>query len=360
MKRRSFLTGAGTAVAAGAASTAFAAPAIAQGKRSLKMVTTWPKNFPGLGTSAERIASRLRTMSDGKIDIKVFAAGELVGALEAFDAVSSGAADCYNGAEYYWQGKSPAFNFFTSVPFGMTAEELNGWMYQGGGQELWDELSAKFNIKALMSANTGVQLSGWFRTEIQSLADLNGLVMRVPGLGGEVLRRLGVTAITLPGNEIYPSLQNGTIDAAEWVGPWNDLAFGFYKVAKYFYYPGFQEPGAALATGFNLDVWNSFSTAEKAMIEAVCQAEVTTTLAEYAYQNGRAQKTLVDKHGVKMTAFPPDVLAALKKASKEVVEETAAGDPFTGKVYDSFKAAFDIEKRWTDVGIKAFLNARDV
>lgn len=355
MKRRSFLAAAG---AAPLATTALVTPALAQRTRQLKMVTTWPKNFPGLGVAPERIAKRLKLMSDGAIDIKVFAAGELVPALEAFDAVSSGAADCYNGAEYYWQGKSKAFNFFTAVPFGMTADEFNGWIYHGGGQELWDELSAQFQIKALASANTGVQLSGWYRKEINSLEDFKGLKIRMPGLGGEVMRRLGAEASTLAGGDIFTSLESGRIDATEWVGPWNDLAFGFYQVAKYYYYPGFHEPGSSLATGFNLDVWNDFTPREQEMIKAACAAENDYTLAEMNYQNGLALKTLVDKHGVQLRKFSPEIMAALRKTSLEVVEETGNSDPFTKKVYDSFKAALGEEAAWTKIGEQAYLNAR--
>lgn len=244
MKRRSFRR----APLTGLAAATMAAPAIAQAKpRQLKMVTTWPKNYPGLGVSAERLATRIREMTEGQIDIKVFAANELVPPLECFDTVSSGAADIYHGAEYYWQGKSKAFNFFTAVPFGMTAAEINAWIYHGGGQELWDELSARFKIKAFMCANTGVQLPGWYRNEIKSLDDLKGLSIRMPGLGGEVMRRLGAASVTLAGPDIFPALQNRTIDAAEWVGPWNDMAFGFYRLAKYYYWPGFHEPGSSLA-----------------------------------------------------------------------------------------------------------------
>ena len=261
MKRRSFLKGAGlTAVA----STTIAAPAIATGKRRLKMVTTWPKNLPGIGVSAERLSKRIKALTEDQIEIKVFGAGQEVPALQSFDAVSSGAADVYHGAEYYWQGKSPAFNYFTTVPFGFTAAEQNAWIYHGGGQELWDELSAGYNIKAFMAANTGVQMGGWFRKEINTLEDLKGLTMRIPGLGGEVFRRLGVAATTIPGNEVYQALDSGNIDATEWIGPWNDMALGFYQIAPYYYWPGIHEAGPTLAAGWNLDVWNSFTDQQKA------------------------------------------------------------------------------------------------
>ena len=355
MKRRSFLAGAGLATAA--AST-LSAPAIASGTRRLKMVTTWPKNFPGLGVSAERLAQRISALTNGELEVKVFAAGELVPALEAFDTVSSGAADMYNGAEYYWQGKSVAFNFFTAVPFGMTADEINAWIYWGGGQELWDELSAQFNVKAFMSANTGVQMGGWFRKEINTLEDFKGLKIRMPGLGGEVMRRLGAAAVTLPGNEIYQSLQAGTIDATEWVGPWNDVAFGFYQVAPYYYWPGFHEPGSALATGFNLDVWNSLTPFQQTAIETACQAENNHTLAEFNHFNATSLQTLVTEHGVKLREFTPEIMAGIKEASDAVMTEAVESDAMTRRVYESFKTALDASREWTRIADQAFTISR--
>jgi len=356
MKRRSFLAGAGTAALAAAS---MPAPAIAQGApRQLKMVTTWPKNYPGLGTSAERLATRIHEMTDGQIDIKVFAAGELVPALESFDAVSSGAADIYHGAEYYWQGKSKAYNFFTAVPYGMTAAEINGWIYHGGGQQLWDDLAKGFNIKPFMAANTGVQLSGWYRNEINSLDDLKGLKIRMPGLGGEVMRRLGAAAVTLAGPDIFPALQNGTIDAAEWVAPWNDMAFGFYRIAKFYYWPGFHEPGSSLAAGFNLKVWESLTKQQQAVVRAACAAENDYTLAEYTHHNGRALKTLVEQHGVQMRKFPADVLAGFKQASRAVLEDAAKSDTATAEIYASFREALDISEEWTRIGDEGFVEAR--
>ena len=355
MKRRSFLAGAGLA---GLAAASMPAPAIAQGKRQLKMVTTWPKNYPGLGTSAERLAQRIGEMTDGALDIKVFAANELVPPLECFDTVSSGAADIYHGAEYYWQGKSKAYNFFTAVPFGMTAAEINAWIYHGGGQELWDDLARGFNIKPFMAANTGVQLPGWYRKEIKSLDDLKGLSIRMPGLGGEVMRRLGAAAVTLAGPDIFPALQNGTIDAAEWVGPWNDMAFGFYRLAKYYYWPGFHEPGSSLAAGFNLGVWESLTKQQQAVVRAACAAENDYTLAEYNAHNGDALKTLVEKHGVMVRRFPDDVVTALKETSKQVLEDAAKEDAVTAKVYESFRNFLDTTSEWTRIGDEGFVEAR--
>ncbi|AWZ00797.1 monocarboxylate 2-oxoacid-binding periplasmic protein [Rhodobiaceae bacterium] len=355
MKRRSFLAGAGVAATA---ATTIAAPAIANSPRTLKMVTTWPKNFPGLGVSAERTAKRINELTNGELEVKVFAAGELVPALEAFDTVSSGAADIYNGAEYYWQGKSVAYNFFTAVPFGMTANEINAWIYWGGGQALWDELASGFNIKPFMSANTGVQMGGWFRKEINTLEDFKGLKIRMPGLGGEVMRRLGAAAVTLPGNEIYQALQAGTIDATEWVGPWNDVAFGFHQVAEYYYWPGFHEPGSALATGFNLEVWNSLTPFQQQAIQTACQAENNYTLAEFNHFNATSLQTLVSEHGVKLRQFTPEIMAGIKEQSDIVLEEAVGTDDITKRVYESFKASLDASREWTRIAEQAFTEAR--
>ena len=360
MKRREFLSGAAVAGAGAAAASTLATPAIAQDRRELKMVTTWPKNFPGLGTSAERLAQRITAMSGGRLTVKVFAAGELVPPFEAFDAVSSGTADLYHGAEYYWQGKSKAFNFFAAVPFGLTATEMSSWIHHAGGQALWDELSAGFNIKPMMVANTGVQMGGWFNKEINSLEDYKGLKIRMPGLGGEVLRRIGAAAVSLPGGEIFPALQSGAIDATEWVGPWNDLAFGFYKVAKYYYYPGFHEPGTTLSGGVNLDVWNSLSDEDKAIIEAAATAENDYSLAEFNARNGDALDTLVNEHGVELRKFSNDVMTAIGTAAGEVVAEVAAEDPMTQKVYDSFIDFRAKAMGWARIADQAYWNAREL
>lgn len=378
MKRREFLTGA--AVTAGAAATlalagcdnggggsssgtaagegTVAAPAVVTGKRQLKMVTTWQKNFPGLGTSAERVAKRIEDATDGQLTVKVYAANELVPAFESFDAVSTGSADMYNGAEYYWQGKSVGFTFFTAVPFGMTANELTAWMYHGGGQELWDELSARFNLKGFLSANTGVQMGGWFNKKIESLEDLKGLKIRMPGLGGEVMRKLGAAAVSLPGPDIYQSLQTGAIDATEWVGPWNDLAQGFYKVTKYYYWPGFHEPGAALATVFNKDVWESLTPAQRAIAEQVCRAEHDYTLAEFNHNNSAALTTLINDHGVILEKFSDEVFAGFRAASEDVLAEASQESEIVGRIYASFRENLESSIRWTRISEEAYVNQR--
>ncbi|MFP3944099.1 MAG: TRAP transporter substrate-binding protein [Alphaproteobacteria bacterium] len=334
------------------------APAYATGKRSLKLVTTWPKNFPGLGTAPERFARRVDEATDGRLTVKVYAAGELVPAFEAFDAVSSGAADMYHGAEYYWQGKSQGFNFFTSVPFGLNAAEMNAWLYYGDGQELWDELAAKFNIKPFGCNNSGVQMGGWFNKEIRTLEDFKGLKIRMPGLGGEVMRRLGAAAVALPGGEIFQSLQTGAIDATEWVGPWNDLAFGFYRAAKYYYWPGFHEPGALLSLGINLDLWNDLSQSHKAIVRMACAAETDKGLAEFNARNADALRTLTEKHGVQLRRFSDEILTEVGKVAGGVLSEVAAADPMTGRIYESFLKARSDGMFWGRISEEGFAHMR--
>lgn len=361
MDRRSFLKNAGLAGGAAAAATAasFPTPAISQGMTELKMVTTWPKNFPGLGTGAQRVADRITAMTEGRITVKLYAAGELVPPFESFDAVSQGTADMYHGAEYYWQGKHKAFNFFTAVPMGLTAPEIDAWVNHMGGQALWEELSAQFNIQPFQAGNTGVQMGGWFAKEINSVEDLKGLKFRMPGLGGEVLRRLGVNVVALPGGEIFPALQSGAIDGTEWVGPWNDLAFGFYKVVKYYYWPGFHEPGSSLGVGINKGVYDKFSDSDKAIIRAACLAENNYMYSEFVANNGNALDTLVNDHGVILKEFPQPVFDAIGGVSEEVVAEVAEGDDLGKRVYESYIKARKSAGGWTKISMQAYTIARD-
>ena len=364
LKRRQLLTGGAIGAAGLAAGCECGAPAGletirgAVRQRELKMVTTWPKDFPGLGTMAERTAQFISDMSGGVMTVKVFAAGELVSAFESFDAVSDGAADLYHGAEYYWVGKSPAFAFFTAVPFGMTATEIMAWTEFGGGQALWDELSAQFNIKPFAAGNTSNQSAGWFKKEINSLEDLRGLKIRMPGLGGEVMRRIGAAAVAMAGGEIYQALQSGAIDGAEWVGPWNDLAFGLYNEAKYYYNPGIHEPGAQLSVGVNLDVWSSLNETEQAIVRGACQWANNLSIAEYMHYNAEALNQLVERHGVELRTMPDDVLAAAASAAKDVLEETAQQDDLSARIFESFKASLRRSLAWSGVSDEAYMNVR--
>ena len=359
MKRRSFLTGAAAASAAVATGTV-AAPAIATGKRQLKMVTSWPKNFPGLGTAAARVAQRITDATDGRLTVKVYAAKELVGPFEVLDAVGQGTADMYHSAEYYFQGKNKGFNFFAAVPFGLTAVEQSAWINHAGGQKLWDDLSAGFGVKPFLCGNSGVQWGGWFNKEINTAEDMKGLKIRMPGLGGEVLRRLGAAAVALPGGEIFPSLQSGAIDATEWVGPWNDLAFGFYKVTKFYYYPGFHEPGTALAMGMNKKLWDSLSKADQALVTACAGAENDYSLAEFTANNSGALDTLVNKHKVQLREMPDAVLKAAAEASNQVLADVAKGDDQTRAILDSFTDFRTKAMRMSGLSDAPFMRARQM
>jgi TRAP-type mannitol/chloroaromatic compound transport system substrate-binding protein len=338
-----------------------AAPAIVgQGVRSreLRMVTTWPKDFPGLGDAAERTAEFITAMSGGALRVRVFSAGELVGAFDAFDAVSGGSADLYHGADYYWTGKDRAYPFFTAVPFGMTATEQMGWTEAGGGQALWDELAARFGVKPFAAGNTGHQMGGWFKREVTSLDDLRGLKIRMPGLGGEVMRRVGASPQTIPGSELYQSLQSGAIDATEWVGPWNDLAMGFYREAPYYYWPGFHEPGAQLSVGLNLGLWQDMTPQEQAIIQGATRAANHLSLAEYQARNGRALRVLTEEHGVQLRRMPREVMDALADATREVLDEVAATSELAGRIAASYRESLAGSSRWNAISDEAYLAAR--
>ena len=332
--RRGFLAGAAT----GAAASALPAPAIAQGTVRWKMVTTWPKNFPGLGTGAQRIADRIAAMTDGRMEVRLYAAGELVPAFEAFDAVRDGIAEMTHDAAYYWVAKHGSTPFFCTVPGGLTQQEHMGWIYHGGGQALWDELYAEFGLKAFLAGGTGVQMGGWFQKEITGLDSLKGLKMRIPGLGAEVINRLGATAVNLPGGEIMPALQSGVIDATEWVGPWNDLAFGFHKVAKFYYGPGFHEPSSALEVMVDKAKFEALPGDLQAAVENACMAENGYMLSEFTAANSTAQAVLVDTHGVAIGSFPDDVVRAAYATSGDVVAETANEGGLARRIYESWSA----------------------
>ena len=324
-----------------------------------KMVTSWPKNFPGLGTGPEKFANMVDEMSAGRLKIKVYGAGQLVPALEVFDAVSRGTAQMGHSGAYYWKGKAPAAQFFTSVPFGLTAQEMHGWIHYGGGMELWQEVYAPFNLIPLAGGNTGVQMGGWFNKEINSLKDLDGLKMRMPGLGGEVLQRAGGTPVTLPGAELFTALQTGAIDATEWVGPYNDLAFGLYKAAKFYYYPGWHEPGSMMEYTVNKAAFEALPKDLQAIVKVASRAANQDMLDEYTSRNNQALQELVKKHGVEVRAYPDDVLQKLKGLSVEVLEELAAKDPMSKKVYESFKAYRYNVVQYHKISEQAYLNARN-
>ena len=359
MQRRDFMKKVGVGSLALGSGLALSSAAYAKAEYKWKMVTTWPKNFPGLGTAANQLAALIGEMSGGRLQVKVYGAKELVPAFETFDAVSRGTAEMGHGAAYYWKGKAEATQFFTTVPFGLTAQEMNGWLYHGGGLELWQELYDKFNLVPAPAGNTGVQMGGWFNKEINSLDDMKGLKMRIPGLGGEVLKRLGGTPVNLPGGEIFTSLQSGAIDATEWVGPYNDMAFGLYKAAKYYYYPGFHEPGTVLEALINKKALAFLPKDLQAIVLNACKVVNLDLLSEYTARNPAALQTLVEKHKVKLRRYPDDVVRKLRQISRDVVAEVASRDPFSKKVYDSYEAFYQAAKGWSDISELAYMQARD-
>jgi len=346
-------------IAAGVAAGLVAAPAVAHAQtQKWRMVTSWPKRLPGPGMSAERVAERIRTLSSGRLDITVNAAGEVVPAFEVLDAVGNDVADIGHTASFYWQGKMPAAAFFTTVPFGLTPGEHVAWVDAGGGQQLWDELYAPFGVKPFMAGNTGVCMGGWFRRDLKSVADLRGLKLRTLGLGGEVYRRLGATPQTTPPAEILVSLQSGVIDGAEFVGPGTDIALGLYRVASFYYYPGFNKPNGTGECIVSLKVWNALSDELKAVVAHACAAEANYALAEMERLNAQALAALVNEHNVKLAAFPDDLIAAARTQARDVLAELAGRSAITGRVHASYTEFRERTAPWSRVSIESVLRAR--
>jgi len=326
------------AALAAVGSATLAAPAIASGRIEWKMVTSWPKNLPGPGISAERLAQAIGRLSDGRLTVKVFAAGELVPPFECFDAVSSGAAEMAHASPYFWQGKDKSFHFFTGVPFGLFANEHMGWIWFGGGQALWEKAYAPFGVQPFYCGSSGPQAGGWFRKEIKTVDDFKGLKMRIAGLGGEVLRRLGVNVVLLPPGEVFQAMQSGTIDAAEWIGPWNDLAFGLFRVAKYYYLPSFFEFGPALELMVNKKLYDGLPDDLKEIVKRAAFASAAESYADFSYHNVVSLKPVMDKEGVQVKALSEDIVKVLAKETKAVLTEIAASGGMAKEVYDSFEA----------------------
>ncbi|MCH2556524.1 MAG: TRAP transporter substrate-binding protein [Alcanivorax sp.] len=325
-----------------------------------KLVTAWPKNYPGLGTGANRFAERVTAMSGGRLTVKVYGAGELVPAMGVFDAVRDGSADMGHSASYYWKGKHPATPFFTAVPFGLTAQEINSWMNFGGGQELWDELYGGFGIKPLPCGNSGTQMGGWFRKEINSLADIKGLKIRAPGLAGEIMQRIGATPVQMPGGEVFTSMQTGALDAADWVGPYNDLAFGLHKVADYYYYPGWAEPGAMLEMMINKEKWESLPDDLQEIVKNAAEAENQHIYDEFTARNAEALKQLVDEHGTQLRRFPDEVLMKLHETSEQVIQDLVAGNDQARRIYESYRDFRDSVVPYVAVAEQSALNVRSM
>jgi TRAP-type mannitol/chloroaromatic compound transport system substrate-binding protein len=369
MERRDFLRKAGLAATGAVAAAAGLAgcgqekkeeakgPAV-QPKKTYewKMVTTWPPNLPVLQTGAERFAKRVGEATGGQLKIEVFAGGELVPPLGVFDAVSEGTVECGSGASYYWAGKVPAAQWFAAVPFGFNAQGINAWFYSGGGLQLWEEVYAPFNVIPRPQGNTGVQMGGWFRKDMNTIDDYKGLKMRIPGLGGKVISKAGGTVVLLPGGEIFTSLERGVIDATEWVGPMHDLRMGFYKAAKNYYYPGWHEPGTCLEVMFNKKAYESLPVELQQIVDAVAAETNMWSLCEFEAGNGAALQKLISEHNVNLVRFPETFMEDLRTLAKETLEEEADKDPMSRKVHDAFKKFKAQVGVWGSVSENAYYN----
>lgn len=363
MKRRQFVTGMAAATGLAACSQSAddcAEPGVAaQESFEWNLVTAWPPGLPGLGVGVENLSRRIEKASNGRLKIKIFAGGELVPALEVLDAVSRGTVQMGHDSAYYHRGKVPAAQYFTTVPFGQTVHEINAWLYYGGGLGLWQEMyREKFNVIPFPAGNTGVQMAGWFNKEINSVEDLKGLRMRIPGIGGEVMQRAGVTPVTVPASEIFTSLQTGAIDAAEWVGPYNDIALGLHKAARYYYYPGWHEMGPMLQCTVNLDAWNSLPEDLKELVATACQAINTDMMADYTWGNAVALEQIKADPDVELRQLPDDVLRLLRQHSEEVIEEMAAEDEWARRIKMSFDEFQRVAVPYHEISELAYMNAR--
>jgi len=330
--------------------------ALSNEQYSWKMVTTWPPKFPVLGEAGDLFAKWVKEMSAGRLDIKVFGGGELVPPLEAFDTVRSGAADMGCGAAYYWAGKAPASQFFASVPFGMNAQQLNAWILCGGGMELWDELYGGFGLVPLLAGNSGVQMGGWFNREINTIEDLKGLKMRIPGLGGKVLKRAGGAPVLLAGGEIYTGLERGVIDATEWIGPYHDYKMGFHQIAKYYYAPGWHETGTALEMFINKDRYNELTDDLKMIVQTAAQRINIWMLSEFETKNSIYLKKIKDEGEVEFREFSPEVLSKLREYTQESIAEICASDSFSKRVYASYSSFQKQIGDWSELTEKSFYN----
>ncbi|MBX9453380.1 TRAP transporter substrate-binding protein [Neoaquamicrobium sediminum] len=360
MDRRSFIKKAGFAGAGAVAASTLAAPAIAQGNQTWRMVTTWPKNFPGLGVGAQRLGDRITAASGGRLTIQVFAAGEMVPPLQALDAVIEGSAEMSHGAAYYWQNKSTALSFFTGVPYGMTSRELTAWVRYMGGQEIWDEIYDQFGVQGFLSGDTGTQAGGWFRNELTGVDSVKGLRFRTPGLGGQVWEKLGASVTNMAAGEIFQALQTGTLDAAEFVGPYNDLALGFYQVCKNYYFPSFVEPGLATELVVDKAKYQELPSDLQAIIRDCSQAEYDAVAADFAANDPRALQTLVNDHGVQVRQFPEEILEAGANAAKEIMQGLLdSSDALTKKTAESFVSSLNIVREKTQGTDSLFIQARE-
>ncbi len=319
-----------------------------------KMTTTWPPNFPVLGEGCKMLAQWVNKMSGGRMEITVFGGGELIPALEGFDAVSNGAVEMNHGAAYYWAGKITSSSFFCTVPFGMNAQQMGAWIISGGGQKLWEETYAPFNLLPFICGNTGVQMGGWFNKEINSLEDIKGLKMRMPGLGGKVLSKVGGSPVTVSGGEIYTNLERGVIDATEWIGPYHDYKMGLHQVAKYYYYPGWHEPGPVLEMIINKDKFLALPEDLQEIIRTACFRLNRWMMAEFDAKNGEYLQKIINESNVSIRPFPDEVMEGLKQATRETIAEITAKDPMSKKVFEHAQAFRQNLKPWADISEKVY------
>ena len=358
MQRRDFLTGAGAGLAASALAACGGKQEATTATGELptvrwRLASSYPKSLDTIYGAAEVMAKRVEAITHGKFQIRVYAGGDIVPGLQVLDAVQQGTVECGHSASYYYVGKNMAFAFDCAVPFGLTARQQNAWMYHGGGLELTRALFKDYNILNFPGGNTGVQMGGWFRKEIKSLADLNGLKMRIPGIGGQILAKLGAVPQTLAGGDIYPALERGAIDAAEWVGPYDDEKLGFAKIAKHYYYPGWWEGGPQLSFYVNIDKWNALPEAYRQAFETACMEANVQMLAAYDTKNPQALQRLLGQ-GVQLHAYPTDVMAAAQQIAIDLYEEEAARNPAFKTIYEPWKAFQAASNQWSKLAESSY------
>ncbi|ASQ89885.1 ABC transporter substrate-binding protein [Prosthecochloris sp. GSB1] len=331
------------------------APAVHTGKTwRWKLLTTWPPTLPVIQDGSKLFSQWVKEMSAGRLDIQVYGGGELVPSLEAFDAVSQGTAEMGHGASYYWSGKVPAAQFFAAVPFGMNPQQANAWIVSGGGLELWEEVYAPFNLVPLPGGNTAIQMGGWFNREINSVDNLKGLKMRIPGLGGKVISKAGGAAVLSAGGEIYTNLERGVIDATEWIGPYHDYLMGFHKAARYYYYPGWHEPGTSLEFFVNKSAFDGLPDDLRQIVRTAAARVNHWMLCEFEAKNNIYLQKLVNEVKVDLKAFPPEVIEQLRAYSKEVIQEIVEQDALSRKIHDAYTSFRKQIGAWADISEKLY------
>ncbi|MGI9379447.1 MAG: TRAP transporter substrate-binding protein [Methyloligellaceae bacterium] len=358
MKRRQFLTGLTGATVASASAVSIAKPAIASETTTLKMALAWPKNFLGLGESSQRLSEGIERATDGRYKVQLLGPGEYAVSGNLFNATSQGEIDIYHAVEYYWEEESKAFNFFATIPFGMTAYEQESWLSNMGGQKLWDQLSARYNIKPFAAGNTGVQMGGWFNRRIETLTDIRGMRLRIPGMGGDVYKRLGAKLVNIPSTQLVQALNEDRIDGTEWLGPWSDINIGLHKAAKFYHWPGFHEPGTQISLGINLDRWKGMEPRTQRIIEICARAEGQRLLAKFNAENARSIQELKALPDIQLIPYPTIVLDALGKASGESVAALSRGGQIEKQIYESFIRARWQLLQWAKFSDEAYLLAR--